>query len=543
MGRLRDAAGRIALDAAERLFKAAAGQQYAPPPDVVANRPMAANAQTDKKGAPRSVFYDPDLSYGANGESLDNHITARDFYRQMKQAVKALPLLQLIIKTRVEQVCLFAHPAKTRYDLGFRFTNRDTSQKPTPEDKQAHDALTARIQHCGDPNLGNPLRPRFPAYLSMLMRDSMQYGCDATELGLDRAWRPCQWWAIDASTIRHSSRVSPVFSSDLKDEIRFLQEVKGQVVTRYRWCDIMYGIRTPTTDLSYAGYAVSEVEMAMRAISAMLNAWDWNARMFAQGTNAKGILNMPGGTEPMVRDFFSMWRQAIAGVSNAHRMPVTTLDKLEFINLGASQKDIEWQEYFNMLVKTVCGIFSLDPEDINFKFGNVGQQAVMQNQDGNRQRIREGSEKGLRPTLQHFEQQIQSRLIDPITDKYKFEFVGLDAESRSEALEFNTKRVANTHTVDEIRAYDDLPPLPDGAGAVILNPTWLQNKQAMMQSDQQAAMNGQPEEDFGEEAPQQEQEEDAGSTPTDIDVEMPDASDFEKLEKAHGRAAERGWWL
>ena len=38
-------------------------------------------------------------------------------------------------------------------------------------------------------------------------------------------------------------------------------------------------------------------------------------------------------------------------------------------------------------------------------------------------------------------------------------------------------------TVDEIRAEEDLPPLPDGEGEVILNAVWMQNKTMAAQAE------------------------------------------------------------
>lgn len=72
--------------------------------------------------------------------------------------------------------------------------------------------------------------------------------------------------------------------------------------------------------------------------------------------------------------------------------------------------------------------------------------------------------------------------------------------TRDEIAELNSKRVKTFLTIDELRAEDDLPPLPDGKGEIILDPTWLQfaqGKDMAEQGEEEGAMGeGEEEMDF-----------------------------------------------
>jgi hypothetical protein len=62
--------------------------------------------------------------------------------------------------------------------------------------------------------------------------------------------------------------------------------------------------------------------------------------------------------------------------------------------------------------------------------------------------------------------------------------VGLDAKTQDDIANLNQKRVKTMMTVDELRAEDDLEPLPDGKGEIILDPTWLQFVQGKEAAEQ-----------------------------------------------------------
>jgi hypothetical protein len=72
----------------------------------------------------------------------------------------------------------------------------------------------------------------------------------------------------------------------------------------------------------------------------------------------------------------------------------------------------------------------------------------------------------------------------PIDPDFRIIFTGIDPKDVASESDNQKKRVSYLITVDEARAEEDLPPLPDGKGEVILDPTWLQFSQAKDMAEQ-----------------------------------------------------------
>jgi hypothetical protein len=158
---------------------------------------------------------------------------------------------------------------------------------------------------------------------------------------------------------------------------------------------------------------------------------------------------------------------------NSWRTPITNADELQWISMQASNRDMEYNAWFDFLIKISCAMLTIDPAEINFKYGNTGQRSQM-NESANKEKITESKERGLRPLLRFLETNINQYIIWPLNEAFEFKFVGLDAKTKGEIADLNTKLVKTVRTVDELRAEDNMPPLPEGKGEVILDPTWLQ---------------------------------------------------------------------
>jgi hypothetical protein len=114
--------------------------------------------------------------------------------------------------------------------------------------------------------------------------------------------------------------------------------------------------------------------------------------------------------------------------------------------------------------------------EVNFQYGNAGQKSTM-NEVSNKEKTTESKERGLRPLLRFIAEKINQFIVWPINEAFEFAFVGLDAMTQDQSAELNTKRVKTMMTIDELRAEDDLEPLPDGKGEMVLDPTWVQYAQ------------------------------------------------------------------
>ena len=195
-----------------------------------------------------------------------------------------------------------------------------------------------------------------------------------------------------------------------------------------------------------------------------------------------------------------------SGVENAWRTPITNADELQWISVMETNKDMEFNSWMDFQIKCAAAAFRMNPVEINFQYGNVGQRGAL-NESSNKEKITESKQRGLYPLLRFLAECINTHVVWPTNPNYEFEFVGLDAGTREETAKLNQMRVKTTRTVDELRAEDDLEPMPDGLGEVILDNVWMQWAQQKQAQAEGMAAPGAPGAPGGPEMPGGEEEE------------------------------------
>lgn len=442
---------------------------------------------------PKSLFFDPysiveQLGYKDKPTQIS--------YGTLRAVLRRLPIVQAIMITRINQVVSFCQPQYDRYELGFRVKMKDQNRNSTRIEQKESRNLENIIMTTGYTH--NPRgRDDFETFIKKIVRDSMTFDQLCFEIVPNRKGKPAEWYAVDASTIRKADNGTPYYNEDQRASTKYVQIYDGMIISEYGQEELCFGVRNPDTNIRLQGYGVSELEMLITIITSLLYALDFNQKFFTQGSAAKGIINFKGTIpERQLQQFRRHWYQMLAGVENAWRTPITNSEDLQYINLQATHRDMEFNSYMDFLIKVACSVYAIDPVEVNFKYGNVGQKGALA-EASNKDKITESKERGLRPLLRHISGCIDKYIINPLNPDFYFEFVGLDAETKSDVVERNMKRVKSIRTVDELRAEEDLPPLPDGKGEVILDNTWLQfmqQKEAELQQEGQEKEEGENEE-------------------------------------------------
>lgn len=246
--------------------------------------------------------------------------------------VARVPIIQALIQLRVQQVAVFGAPVRNRFDTGFRVRMRDPQARPTRADTKMMRALEGFISTCGVVDHTKE-REGFEQFLKKYTRDSLIYDQAASEVVLDRQGRPIAWHAVDSATIRlaDTSKLQP---DENVDAVRYVQIYDSVVVKQFSAREMMFMVRNPRTDIRFSDYGTSEIEMAVSAISALLNALNYNANFFNNGTVAKGLLNLKGAIpEKQLRAFRRAWYQMVSGTSSAFRTPITNAEEIQWINM------------------------------------------------------------------------------------------------------------------------------------------------------------------------------------------------------------------
>jgi hypothetical protein len=444
-------------------------------PDLPAGLPEPATE------SPKSLFYDPfsvidQLGYKDRPTNLTYGILASMAQRD--------PVMAAIMQTRVTQVANFSVPQENDREPGFRIVLRDTERSPTKKELNRSRDIEQWIQNTG--SIEHQEKDTFEDFLKKVVRDTLRYDQLTFEIRDNRRGEPSDFYAVDASTIRIADVPPGTDLQDSDDTPRYVQVYDDVVISDFTARELCFGVRNPRTDIRVNGYGMSESEMLIRVITSMLFAFDYNAKFFSQGSAPKGLLNIRGHIpEDKLQEFRRHWYQQITGIANAWRTPILnggTDSEMQYIDLHQSNRDMEYSAYMDWMIKVECGVFQMDPTEINFVYGNTGQAQAMF-QAPAELRVKHSKDRGLRPLLRALATWINKYIVWRFDEEYQLVFTGLDPKTGSEIADLQKKHVTYLKTVDELRAEDDLPPMKDGAGECILDPTWLQFVQAKQQQE------------------------------------------------------------
>ena len=181
----------------------------------------------------------------------------------------------------------------------------------------------------------------------------------------------------------------------------------------------------------------------------------------------------------------------VSGAANAWVTPILQSEGVEFVNMGGTNRDMEFMQYLDFLVKITCAVYSIDPSEINFAMSASGGSSAPMFESNQESKIKFSKDKGLRPLLSSVSRWINQFIIRSRTDDFYFTFVGIDNKEENEIIELRSKEVSSYKTVDEIRQEADLQPLgEDQGGDIILNAQYMQFRQqksmeAMQNQDDQ----------------------------------------------------------
>lgn len=233
------------------------------------------------------------------------------------------------------------------------------------------------------------------------------------------------------------------------------------------------------------GYGLAEMEVLITVMTSMIYAEEFNTRAFSQGSHPKGILNFKGDnwTPEQLNAFRQAWTAQVQGIGGAWKTPITQSEGLEWINLQVPNKDMEFNAWLEFLIKLCCGVYLIDPAEINFDLhGGVNQTPLFESSQ--EWKLKSSRDRGLKPLLRFIAKLINKHVIDILDDHFVFEFIGLDELSEQEKHEMLKEQIVSYMTLNEGRRSLDLPDLPNGD--VPMNPTYLQAVQMAQQAEQQA---------------------------------------------------------
>lgn len=450
--------------------------------------PFPSNAVKDggKRGM-QSVWID-DLQINVNGDWFER--PGQFSFDAMRAMVEQTPVLNAVIMTRQRQVARFCRPQKGGKGPGFKIASKEEAENVDENEKQTIKLLESFVTNSGwetKPRQRMRLkRDNFPNFMAKLVRDSLTMDSMAieTEWKRDKSLGLDGLYAVDGATIRLCSEEG----YQGEDEIFALQVVQGQIRSAYTYDDLIYVPRNPRTDVIAGGYGLAETELLIRVVTGFLNAFTYNSKYFDSNAIPKGVLNLYGNySDEDITAFKRYWNGMVKGVNNAWTLPVMVSKDAEsaakFENFGAEVNELMFGKWMTFLASIICAIYGIAPDEINFESFTTGTSSL--SGSDTEEKLSFSKDKGLRPLLSYLESTMSEYVIGEFSDKYEFQFTGLDEEDAKTVFE----RKKLIMTVNEMRAEDGMGKADGTWGDAPLNPS-------LVGAWQQEAMA--PQEDYGQ---------------------------------------------
>lgn len=432
----------------------------------------------------KSILVDPFYANQSNGY-LEKRSTVN---WNVLRAMSYTPIPRAIIHTRKTQISEFCVPQDKKGAVGFVIRKKKKSYFNSEEDKVSKaeqkeiDELTEFVLNCGDKS-NKWHEDDFDGFVRQFMEDSLALDQAVFEPVYARGGEIVEFFATDGGTYR---------LIDEREDLpkvkgynpKYVQVIDGQPVNYFYPWELCFGLRNPQTDIRTMGYGRSELEDLINTVTDLLNASSYNSNYFRIGSNPKGILRVKNLNTNRIDEFRQNWLAEMAGVKNAHKLPIVDADTMDFINTQTSNKDMEYHKYIEFLIKISCAIYKISPEEIGFTLEGTGTGGL--GNGDNETELEYSKSKGLYPLLRFLEAKINRFIIGPKTeDKYELKFTGFGSKTEAQELEEDIKKVKEGGMAmqDFFQKYSGRE-LEDED--IILNPIYLQYKQMAMMGDQQS---------------------------------------------------------
>ncbi len=458
------------------------------------------------KAKAQAIHMDPMAMLYGGGGFLERPTSMS--FKLLQDMARRTPVIAAIINTRINQVASFARQADINEHtqnkvMGFKVVHKHkTTRKMSKKEKEFAKGIEDFIANCGyTPRIQNGVkRDNFVAFLKKIVRDTLSYDQINIEKVPNRKGEPAEFYAVDASTIRIAT------PEDWEKGIAYVQVIQGSVRESFSHDEMVFGVRNPRSDNDARGYGFAETEQMVGIVTAMLNADAYNMKFFQNGISAQGILNIltkDGSIPPDVMEAFrAQFQSQLMGVQNAWRTPIMNADKVEWVNLKPSNRDMEYAAWMNYLVNISTAIFQISPDEINFESTRGGAESAGGLSEASPEtRLKHSRDKGLIPLLSFIADLMTEHFVEPFDPNFCFQFVGLDAKDEAEVVKVRSQEVESYKSLDEVREEGGLPPYkydPEKPGSIILNPQLISFLEQQMMTQGMGGGEG-GDEGYGEE--------------------------------------------
>lgn len=382
--------------------------------------------------------------------------TVKDAFR--RTSPKAIPSSSALVmqeRGRVSKanVQLFRHWAEhsewIRAAVGIRKTQVSAAEwdiVPFDPEQQYSPELSKRIKALFDQP--NPATDSFRSFVEPVIEDILVLDAGVVEKVRTLRGEVAQMWAVDGGKIR----VNAFWDGVNPKESRYFWYPDGFLRGEFTNDDMIYVMSNPAT---YRPVGLSPLETLKLTIDSELSGHTYNHR---QVTNAApdGMIDLGEGARPdQVEKFESYWHSEIAGKGAMAFIGGTKNAKfLPFRNSNRDMQFLEWQIY---LVRKICAVFGLSPQDLGLTFDVNRSSGEVQQENT--------EDRGIRPILSLLQDYFTREVVwdegfGGMANNLAFRFTRLNLRETLSSAQVMKIQLAGIpwRTVNEVRKEQGLEP-------------------------------------------------------------------------------------
>ncbi len=436
-----------------------------------------------------------DASLGAHGASIQEKPSGTPTFRLLRWLARESPIDRALIDARIAQVRRVARPCWVPgKQAGFRVVHKRHDDPNFP----ATDAIRYRcleVMHRLErvtPTVHATIRDFF----TIATEEELVLDRKAMVIYRDRLGRPTQFHLVDGATIKPAlaallpymqahelwdyERAAQRYSEELNNPdvdlttAAWVQEIDGRPVATWRAEEMSVDITNPTVEIDKVLYGRSVLEKSLAITATLGNILRYNNELFR--TNfPEGVLVLFGDYSPEGLEAFKRQVLAEQAAGGNWRLPVILggpanegIDA-KYLKVRDTPRDAMFMELFLQHVALKCAAYRAHPSILNIQvMGGQANSVIFQVNE--EYAIGLAQEEGFHGLLDSFASWLTRALVKPIYPDLILIWDGLDRLPERERVQLRAQQVATYMTLNEVRAVEDLPPLP--GGDVVLNPTY-----------------------------------------------------------------------
>ena len=443
-------------------------------------------------------------------------------FRFLRDTYEHSAIDQIIINTRIQQIRQVSQRCRDpKKHAGFRVVHKNHDQEDFVETSE----LKALCEHIED-IIAAPWRAIHPNGIKDVfpsaVREELTIDRKVFVLQRDRLHRPVKYWMVDGATILPVLRVlypwlmanSESFGiqfdatnpDSLKqainqageeissitgiplDKLAYVQEVDSKIMAGWTFDQLSIDVTQPSVWVDHLPFGQgSLLQQSIELTAAWVNGWQYNQSLFRTNyperlVAIKGDYD-PNALEAMKRKIFSE-----AGPASWERLLLMPGDEdfdVKTFNLRDTPKDMLYGELLRMIINLKTAAYRMDPSTIGFSHDS-GNGTSLFNTGDREEQLAMAQEEGFHGLLQNLANWFTEAIVKPWHEDLIMIFDGLKQEQEQERIELSSKAVEAYWTLDEARAIENKPPLPDGMGKLPLPLQQLKMQQKAQEGAQGA---------------------------------------------------------